>query len=348
MKNKELFDHEVERFLRKEMSAEEETAFKRELASDPQKLSRAKAIAFAIKQMKNSAKANDTCVVKNIKDTDENTYKKIVSGEFELKFDDRVNLYLKSQMSKKEEQEFLKELAASPELLLRAKAIAFAVSQMKGHGKEHDEKIIEAIKKIPMKDLKKLIPNPLVLQCAKKARIQYLGTETQAVNGIGIFEVAKRIDLRDRRTGSIRQHKVLRWCIGVAASFLILFGGFHLYDINHTKGLGNSYGNVFNSQQMLSRSVSDTIVTSKLATMFSYVQKGDSLSVAIDFLSKAYEADGKYSIYKDYNDCISWNLAIAYLKDGNKKKAKKILERIPLEYPDTPLATKAKELLEEL
>lgn len=70
--------------------------------------------------------------------------------------------------------------------------------------------------------------------------------------------------------------------------------------------------------------------------------------MAIDFLSKAYEADGKYSIYKDYNDCISWNLAIAYLKDGNKKKAKKILERIPLEYPDTPLATKAKELLEEL
>ncbi len=306
MKNEELFDHEVERFLRKEMSAEEETAFKRELASDPQKLSRAKAIAFAIKQMKNSAKANDTCVVKNIKDTDENTYKKIVSGEFELKFDDRVNLYLKSQMSKKEEQEFLKELAASPELLLRAKAIAFAVSQMKGHGKEHDEKIIEAIKKIPMKDLKKLIPK------------------------------------------LVTQHKVLRWCIGVAASFLILFGGFHLYDINHTKGLGNSYGNVFNSQQMLSRSVSDTIVTSKLATMFSYVQKGDSLSVAIDFLSKAYEADGKYSIYKDYNDCISWNLAIAYLKDGNKKKAKKILERIPLEYPDTPLATKAKELLEEL
>lgn len=306
MKNEELFDHEVERFLRKEMSAEEETAFKRELASDPQKLSRAKAIAFAIKQMKNSAKANDTCVVKNIKDTDENTYKKIVSGEFELKFDDRVNLYLKSQMSKKEEQEFLKELAASPELLLRAKAIAFAVSQMKGHGKEHDEKIIEAIKKIPMKDLKKLIPK------------------------------------------LVTQHKVLRWCIGVAASFLILFGGFHLYDINHTEGLGNSYGNVFNSQQMLSRSVSDTIVTSKLATMFSYVQKGDSLSVAIDFLSKAYEADGKYSIYKDYNDCISWNLAIAYLKDGNKKKAKKILERIPLEYPDTPLATKAKELLEEL
>lgn len=322
MKNEELFDHEVERFLKKEMSSEEETAFKKELASDPQKLSRAKAIAFAIKQMKNSAKVKDDRVVKNIKDTDENTYKKIVLGEFEEEFDEKVNLYLKSQMNEKEEQEFFKELAASLELLQRAKAIAFAVSQMKGNWKEHDEKIIEAIRKIPMEDLKRLIPTPV-------------GTDTAVAASVKPGIVGKK-------------YKVLRWSIGIAASVLILFGGFHLYDINYTKGLGNSYSNIFNSQQMLSRSASDTVVTSKLSTMFSYVQKGDSLSVAIDFLSKAYEADGEYAIYKDFNDCISWNLAIAYLKDGDKKKAKNILEKIPVKYPDTPLAAKAKELLEKL
>jgi Tfp pilus assembly protein PilF len=56
-----------------------------------------------------------------------------------------------------------------------------------------------------------------------------------------------------------------------------------------------------------------------------------------------------YNDYTDYSSEIGWNLAIAYLKDNNKKDAKVMLEKLISSSEDSSaIHSKAKELLEKL
>jgi hypothetical protein len=56
-----------------------------------------------------------------------------------------------------------------------------------------------------------------------------------------------------------------------------------------------------------------------------------------------------YNDYTDYSSEIGWNLAIAYLKDNNKKDAKIVLEKlIGITEKGSAVNGKAKELLEKL
>ena len=56
-----------------------------------------------------------------------------------------------------------------------------------------------------------------------------------------------------------------------------------------------------------------------------------------------------YNDYTDYSAEIGWNLAIAHLKDNDKKNARKVLEKL-LETSEEGSAVnhKAKELLDKL
>ena len=56
-----------------------------------------------------------------------------------------------------------------------------------------------------------------------------------------------------------------------------------------------------------------------------------------------------YNDYTDYSAEIGWNLAIANLKDNNKKEAKKVLEKlVDTSEAGSAVNQKAKELLSEI
>ena len=309
MKNEELFDQRVELFLKKQMTDKEELEFKKELSSDPEKLSRAKIIALAVKQMKSASKSEDVNIVNSIKSMPHDKYEDVVNGKFISNFDEEVTRFLKGQMNAEEEKAFRNKVESSSELSLRAKTIALAISQMKNSHKASDEEVINAIKRTDNFVLKKL-------------------------------------------AGFRHKYITLKWTVGIAASLLLLFGvGFHQSDIQQTKDLGNAYGGMFCDVQSISRgSVADSIVIDRLSDTFRQIQNGDSLSVAINFLTRVYDgySNKDFAGYEDYDAYIAWNLAIAHLKMGHKKQAKPILLKLINDYNGTPLSKKAKELVDKL
>lgn len=236
-----------------------------------------------------------------------------------LEEDARIESYLKGQMSADEEQIFLKELEENPELKEKAIVMARLVKGLKEVGAEQDKAIIDAFLASSEEEIAAI---------AKKA--------TQE-------EVAA---LHASKTVSIR-----KW-ISIAASLIfVVWLGFEYNDYLNTTGLGEEYGKAFTSSMIARGSESPTSGEKKLESLFANVKNGEKLDNAIHELSLCWELSTMetYNDYTDYSSEIGWNLAIAYLKDNNKKDAKKVLEKlIETTEEGTAINIKAKELIEEL
>lgn len=236
-----------------------------------------------------------------------------------LEEDARIESYLKGQMSADEEQKFLKELEEKPELKEKAIVMARLVKGLKEVGAEQDKAIIDAFLASSEEEISAI---------AKKA--------TQE-------EVAA---LHASKTVSIR-----KW-ISIAASLIfVVWLGFEYNDYLNTTGLGEEYGNAFTSSMIARGTESSTSAEKKLESLFANVKNGEKLDNAIHELSLCWELStmDTYNDYTNYSAEIGWNLAIAYLKDNNKKDAKKVLEKlIETTEEGTAINIKAKELLKEL
>lgn len=184
------FDTRVEHFLKKQMTEEEEAAFKKELSSDPEKLARAQTIALMIKQMKRGGKDED--IVNSLKQEDLSRYKSMIEGTFLSDFDEEVVRFLRGVMSEKEKNDFLAQLQSSKELQNRARTIALTVQQMKGSYKKSDMEIVGIIKNTSSDSFKKIIGVK-----PKRVKLVYkvvsIAASVLVVLGIGLhqYDIAK-------------------------------------------------------------------------------------------------------------------------------------------------------------
>lgn len=314
MTNQELFDQKVERFLKKQMSPDEERSFKEELSSDPEKLARAKVLALAVKEMKSSQSAKDQKVVNAVANTDNESLERMADGSFMADFDEKVETFLKGLMSKEEEKSFFAQLNSNSELKDRAKVMALAIERMQKEGYEKDQAIVDKIKSTDMDTLRKI--------AYPKARVVPL----------------------------------IRY-FAIAASILLFAGffGVYQYDTYQTKatyGDFAEYTSTLNSS-LTARSqetLSDSIVIQELNSLFTLVQKGDSIDYAINQLSiySNYQEIEDNEVYKDNSAYIDWNLAMAYLQKGEKKDAKRVLGKLISEHKGQPIADKAQNVLDKL
>lgn len=154
--NQESFDSRVERFLKNQMSPEEEALFLEELHSDKDKLNRAQTIALAIKEMQNG-KNSDSEIVEEMSAMNETEFKQYVVENNGEEFDLIVERFLKGQMEQSEEVAFKAALESSLELRERAQTIALTIERMRSEGRQSDKEMIQAIKEADLKALKKLI-----------------------------------------------------------------------------------------------------------------------------------------------------------------------------------------------
>lgn len=296
MTNNELFDLKVERFLKKQMTPEEEESFKKELSSDPSKLERAKAIALTIKTMKGHQKSSDADVQNQIKKSDETYLESIANGKYWEEFDDKVERFIKKQMTKDEEKEFFKLLKSSAALESRAKTIALSIQQIKENQKAKDQEVIEAIKNIERKTFENLIGKKTIV--------------------IPLFRY-----------------------MSIAASIAIVFGiGITRYHATEITGLGNEYSTI-------ARATSNPDIDHTVANITDLINNNDSLSVAQEII---VEFAAKYPDEEQTVATLKWNLALAYIKEGEGREAKKILNNIILNHPEMPISEKAKELIEKI
>jgi hypothetical protein len=141
--------------------------------------------------------------------------------------------------------------------------------------------------------------------------------------------------------------------MSIAAGIVILLTvGYHFYGRSQTIGLGQQYAYVFSTEtETLIRGEEHEEVVNKLNVLFDNAANGKDLNNTIKQLDElwALSKSNTYNDYITYEPFIGWNLAIAYLRNNDKKEARKILEEMMSEYPEgTAMGDKIIELREKL
>ena len=305
----EDFDKRVERFLKKQLTHEEELAFIEALKADKTLLERAKTLALAIDEMGKLRSERDAAVIKDIASLDEKAYQTAIWSNDQMShFDDLTNRFLKKQLTSEEEAQYLNKLKEIPALRKRAQVIALAVEQMGEVSKEASRDLIGRIGKQSEAAFRRVAQLP-----------------------------AKQVRLWPR---------VARYAAAASVIFFVGFGGYKYYQYDQTISLGAEY---YQPMDAIYRSPEDNTLK-ELAKVFKNVETGDNLTETIAQLRKFYSLakSDEYSDYSLYTVDIAWNLAVAHLKNNDRKEAIKVLEEIIQDNQGKAIADKAAELIKKI
>ena len=305
----EEFDKRVEHFLKKQLTHDEELFFIEELKADKALLERAKTITLAIDEMRALRSERDIAVIKSIAALDEKTYQTTIwSNDRISRFDDLTNRFLKKQFTSEEETLYLSKLQDIPALRKRAQVIALAVEQMGDISSEKSKDIINRISKQSESSFRKAAQLP-----AKQVRLWL---------------------------------SVVRYAVAASVIFFGGFGGYKYYQYDQTISLGAEY---YQPMDAIYRSPEDNTLK-ELAMLFKNVETGENLTETIGQLAVSYSLarSDEYSDYSLYTVDIAWNLAIAHLKDNDRKEAIKVLEEIVQDNQGKAIADKAVELIKKI
>lgn len=143
----------------------------------------------------------------------------------------------------------------------------------------------------------------------------------------------------------------IRHWMAVAASVLVTFLiGFKSYDYYSVTSIGKEYATAFAISSQL-RGDADTDTQSELEALSKNVENGydmDSTIVALEQLWQKANQD-TYNEYTDYAPNIGWNLAMAYLQNYEKEKAKTVLVKLQEDYPvGTAMGDRIQEIIDKL
>lgn len=144
-----------------------------------------------------------------------------------------------------------------------------------------------------------------------------------------------------------RKNRSTRWLAIAASVVFIVFVGFKSYDYYDTTNLGKEYANAFPTSSIV-RGELNADVESELKALFDNVAQNRDLDNTTSRLKTLWELSKQesYNDYTDYSPYIGWNLAIGYLENYEKAKAKEILKEMKQVYPEgTALGDKIREVL---
>ena len=241
-----------------------------------------------------------------------------------LEEDDRIASYLKGQMSGEEEQSFLQELAEKPDLKERAIIMARLVKGLKEVGTAQDKETIGAI----------------------------LASNKQGVENATKNAIQKATVAQPATTKVFSMRKPAAWLSIAASLVFIVWLGIGYSDYRDITGLGEEYGNSSFTTEMVSRgSATSSDAEKKLERLFKNVQGNTDLAGTIHELSLCWELSimETYNDYTDYSAEIGWNLAIAYLKDNDKKGALAVLAKMATLYDaDNVVGKRVRELQQKI
>ena len=225
--------------------------------------------------------------------------------------EERINSFLRGEMSSEEETTFMDELKSNDVLRNKAVVAARIAKAIKTVGEEKDSLVKEALLTSNDHDIEMIVKNV----------------------------TRKRSKLLTLRI------------ISVAASILILvISGWHYYDYRVTTGLGNEYEMEFESSSFV-RGAGTGSVEKELNSLFTKVKSGDESDNTIKRLSLLWELStmDTYNDYSDYAPQIGWNLAIAYLKDNDRDNAMAVLTKLEgIAEDGTAIKNKCIELINKL
>ena len=129
--------------------------------------------------------------------------------------------------------------------------------------------------------------------------------------------------------------KSASWLAIAASVVFIVFVGFKSYDYYDTTSLGREYANTFPTSTII-RGEANADVDTELTMLFNNVAEGKDLDNTTSRLKTLWEQSKQdtYNDYTDYAPYIGWNLAIGYLRNYEKTKAKNFLKEMKQMYPE--------------
>ncbi|MBR5921774.1 MAG: hypothetical protein IKZ56_11515 [Bacteroidales bacterium] len=156
--------------------------------------------------------------------------------------------------------------------------------------------------------------------------------------------------LEKMKASSGKKTSSLRW-ISIAASIALVFTvSYFVYDYSATTRLGKEYPYAFPVSEVI-RGEEDEDVVNTLTLLFDNVANGKDLDNTIKQLEElwALAQSDTYNGYTTYEPYIGWNLAVAYLRNYDKKEARVVLEQLQTMYPKgTAIGDEVSTLLKKL
>lgn len=151
----------------------------------------------------------------------------------------------------------------------------------------------------------------------------------------------------------LRRH-VLRYAAAACVACVLVLGGiggiqYRAY--NQTISIGDNYYAAIPSDVSSMKGEVSEDITAKLDMLFKNVSDGRDLKATIAELQEVYklsaDSDSEYNYVRN---AIAWNLAMAHLKNGDRKSARPILEEIVAEPDNEGIAIqeRSKCILDEL
>lgn len=232
--------------------------------------------------------------------------------------DERIVNYIKGRMTTEEENAFIEELKTNQELKSKAVAMARMVKGMKEVGKKMDEETTNSI---------------------------------LASNHSEIEDIATDVSRGHRKGKVISLRKAASWLSMAASVALIVWAGIGYKDYRQTTSLGEQYATTFSFEQQTRGAGEHTDAEVKLAKLFENIANKSDLDKTLHDLSLCWELSTQetYNDYTDYAPEIGWNLAVGYLRNNDKNKAKATLEKLIDIAPEgTTIGDKARELLKKI
>lgn len=332
-------DDRIVAYLKGQMSAEEEQQFLKDLENDPELKERAIIMARLVKGLKEVGAEQD----------------RDFQSAFLASSEQEVETAIKDALQK--EDSISSPEVAAAEASFYEQGVIAALRRSDQTTRE-----IEVLRELTQREFEQI---ELIIQ-REFEQLRLLTHREFEDIGLLIQEEAK--ESRQTQTQEQAQiesidqpkskQKTLRgtakW-LSIAASLIcIVWLGLTYNSYKNTTGLGNQYDNVI---EKISRS-QETEADKNLRGLFSNVMENKNIDDAIHKLSMYWEISmmDTPNDYSDHSSEIGWNLAIAHLKNNDKKEAKAVLEKlIPISEKESKvnenailINEKAKELMEKL
>lgn len=213
--------------------------------------------------------------------------------------DERIERFLRGEMTMEEEAVFREELKTNAELSEHSRTISALLKGIQEKGRQHDQEIINDV-------------------TSKKSR------------------------------NNLR--RLVLWTLSAAAVIALYFGyNYHAENVRYERVnemLTPYY--VHYDLDALSRGETDSVTISHLYTLFNRIPEEKEMTDIIAELEPIYDSLESDYIYYLYANDIAWNLALAYVKDGEEEKAIVILNEVCASNLASPIEEKAEKLLKAL
>ena len=144
-----------------------------------------------------------------------------------------------------------------------------------------------------------------------------------------------------------RVRSLLQWACSIAAVIAIFFAYSTDKRYNELSGILSPYFAEY-SMNDVSRGDADSATVAHLYTLFNSIKDQRNVTKIIEELEPIYASLDEEFTYNAFANDIAWNLALAYIKNDQIEKAIDLLGKLEADNPDTPIATKASKLKEEL